>query len=62
MGTTGLAWLTSEALAISKAYRETIHSFQEAMTSKPCEGRSSSLWKILLLNLLIGLKTTVFVF
>lgn len=43
MGTTGLAWLTSEALAISKAHRETIHSFQEAMTSQPCVGRSSSL-------------------
>lgn len=40
MGTTGLAWLISEALAISKTHRETIHSSQEAMTFKVLLGRS----------------------
>ena len=54
MGTTGLARLISEALAMSKAYRETIHSFQEATTSNLWVGRSSSLVSSVL-TVLVGI-------
>ena len=46
MGTTGLAWLISGALvirwSIGCTYNETVHSSQEAMTSKLNVGRGSS--------------------
>ena len=42
MGTTGIAWSISEALPIRKTYKVTIHSSQEAITSKHSKGRGSS--------------------
>lgn len=57
MGTAGLAWLISEALTISKTYRETRHSSQEAITSYFLLGRSSShQLEVIIQNLLNEIK------